>query len=52
MSNINPHINGSLIAQPITATNFVAQLSAKITTSGTSSSVTFTPITGNYQANI
>lgn len=46
MSNINPWLRGSLLAQPTTAINFVPQLSAKLTTSVTSGSITFTPLTG------
>lgn len=43
---INPFKNGSLLSQPILDNNFCPQLSAKITTSGTSGSITFTPLTG------
>lgn len=38
--------NASLLAQNTNSQNFTPQLSAKLTTSGTSASVTFTPITG------
>ena len=38
--------NQSLLSQQVRMDNFVPQLSAKITTSGTSASVTFTPLTG------
>lgn len=47
MSNIL--LNGSLLSQPTTAINFVPRLSAKITTSGTSGSITFTPLTGTLR---
>lgn len=42
----NPFVNGSLLSQPMTVNNFCPQYSAKITTSGTSTSVTFPSVTG------
>ena len=40
------NLNQSFLSQQVRMDNFTPQLSAKITTSGTSSSVTFTPLTG------
>lgn len=45
MSSVPPFGNKSLLAQQVLDENFCPQLSAKITTSGTSQSVTF-PVTG------
>ncbi len=45
----NPRLNGSLLALPTTMTNFVPQLSAILTVTGTSSSITFTPVTGTQR---
>ncbi len=44
--SINNRKNYSLIAQRAVIENFCPQLSAKLTTSGTSGSITFTPLTG------
>lgn len=41
--------NGSLLATPISAQNFCPQFSAKLTTSGTSSSITFSTLTGTIR---
>lgn len=40
------NLNKSYLAQQVIINNFVPQLSGKIVTSGTSSSYTFTPLTG------
>lgn len=41
--------NGSALAVPINPQNFCPQLSAKITTSGSSGSITFSPVTGTLR---
>ena len=46
---INNRLNGSLLSQPITIINFVPQFSAKLTTSGTSGSITFPTTTGTQR---
>lgn len=46
MSTINTRKNFSLLAQRAIIENFCPQLSASLTVSGTSNSVTFTPLTG------
>lgn len=43
---IDPWVNQSLISQQMRMDNFCPKLSAKLTTSGTSGSITFSPITG------
>ncbi len=45
----NPRLNGSLVSQPVTMINFTTQLSAKLTTSGSSGSITFSPVTGTQR---
>lgn len=49
MTNIQPFGNKSLLATQTLMQNFCPQLSAKLTTSGTSASVTFTPLTGSQR---
>lgn len=49
VQGIGIHQNGSAIALPINTQNFCPQLSAKLTTSGSSTSVTFTPLTGTQR---
>lgn len=44
--SFNNSVNGSLLSQPMTVNNFCPQYSAKITTSGTSGSITFPVTTG------
>ncbi len=44
--SINNRANFSLLAAPTRVNNFCPQLSAKLTTSGTSGSITFSPVTG------
>lgn len=46
---INNRLNGSLLSAPVTIINFTPQLSAKLTTSGTSSSITFPVTTGTLR---
>lgn len=41
--------NQSLLAQPMLSQNFVPKLSAELTVSGTSSSITFSPLTGTIR---
>jgi len=45
-TEINPWQYQSYLSQPITMNNFVPMLSAKITTSGTSQSIVWTPLVG------
>lgn len=45
--SINPHLNGSLLALPVNIINFIPKLSAILAVSGSSASVTFTPIPGS-----
>lgn len=45
--SINPHINGSMLALPINIINFIPKLSANLSVTGSSASVTFTPIPGS-----
>lgn len=44
--SLNPRQNFSLLAQQVAPQNFVPQLSASLAVTGTSNSVTFTPLTG------
>lgn len=46
---INNRLNGSLLAVPMLAQNFCPQLSAKLTVTGSSTSITFTPLTGTQR---
>lgn len=46
---VDPYLNQSLISQQTRMDNFCPQLSAKITTTGTSQSITFSPITGTIR---
>lgn len=47
---LDPHLNQSFLALPITSQNFCPQLSANLTVGGTSTSVTFTPLTGSLRS--
>lgn len=46
---ISPYTSQSLLAQQILDQNFCPQLSVQLAVSGTSASVTFTPITGTIR---
>lgn len=46
---IDPYLNQSFISQQMRMDNFTPKLSAKLTTAGTSGSVTFSPITGTLR---
>jgi len=48
MTNI-PSTGGSKLALPIISENFCPQLSAKLAVTGTSASITFTPLTGQQR---
>lgn len=45
-TTFDPRVNASYLATQTQMQNFCPQLSAKLTTSGTSGSITFTPLTG------
>jgi len=49
VQGIGTRTDGSLLAVPMLPQNFCPQISAKITTSGTSASVVFTPLTGTQR---
>lgn len=46
---INNRLNSSLLSAPITIVNFTPQLSAKLTTSASSGSITFATTTGTLR---
>lgn len=45
-TTFDPFLNGSYLAQPITAQNFCPQLSCKVSTGASSASTTFSNLTG------